>query len=102
MPMPTEIVIISMLRAVVEIAGMFVLGQGLLWVFGPRAREGNFVYDLFRRGNTPIYKGVRRITPRFIHDRHIGIVTFLVLTWIWLGLGMYKQYACLAQSVQCA
>ena len=45
--MPTEIPLVSIARALVEDAGMLMLGQGLLWVFGPKARDGNFVYDLF-------------------------------------------------------
>ena len=26
-------------------AGMLMLGQGVLWLFGPKARDGNFIYD---------------------------------------------------------
>lgn len=98
--MPIEITLIAMVRTLAEVAGLFVLGQGLLWLFGKRARDGNFVYDLFKRGNTPLYRGVRRITPKFVHDAHIGAVTFFILFWIWFGLGIMKRSACVAHGIQ--
>lgn len=99
--MPTEILLISIARALVEIAGMLLLAQGLLWLFGPRARDGNFVYDLFKLGTRPVIKFTRAITPRFVHDSHIGVVAFLVLLWLWLGLAFAKRYMCVTQGVQC-
>jgi len=45
--MPADILFLTIARALVEVAGMLLLGQGVLWLFGPKAREGNFVYDLF-------------------------------------------------------
>ena len=99
--MPTEILLVSIARALVEVAGMLMLGQGLLWVFGPRARDGNFVYDLFKKGTSPIIKAARFITPRFVHDAHIGLVAFLVLVWLWFGLAYAKRYLCVMQQVNC-
>ena len=100
--MPTEILVISIVRALVEVAGMFLLGQGVLWIFGPRARDGNFVYDLFKKGTAPIIKATRVISPRFIHDAHIGLVAFFLLGCLWFGLGLWKRYLCVIQGVQCS
>jgi hypothetical protein len=100
--MPTEILLVTVARAIVEVAGLFLLGQGILWLFGPKARDGNFVYDLFKMGTRPIIRFTRVITPRFVHDAHIGLVAFLILTWLWLALAYAKRYLCLAQGVQCA
>ena len=77
--MPTDILLVSIARALVEVAGMFLLGQGVLWIFGPKARDGNFVYDLFKKGTRPIIKLTRIITPRFVHDAHVGMVAFFFL-----------------------
>jgi len=99
--MPTDILFISIARALVEVAGMFLLGQGVLWIFGPKARDGNFVYDLFRKGTRPIIKLTRIITPRFVHDAHIGFVAFFFLAWLWFGLGVWKRYLCVQQGLQC-
>jgi hypothetical protein len=99
--MPLEILLISIARALVEVAGMFLLGQGILWIFGPRARDGNFVYDLFKKGTLPIIKATRVIAPRFIHDAHVGLVAFFILACFWLGLGAWKHYLCVMQGLQC-
>jgi hypothetical protein len=98
---PIEILLVSMVRALVEVAGMFLLGQGVLWIFGPKARDGNFVYDLFKKGTRPIIKLTRVVTPRFIHDAHIGLVAFFFLVWLWIGLAGVKRYLCVIEGLQC-
>ena len=100
--MPIEILLVSIARALVEVAGMFLLGQGVLWLFGPRARDGNFIYDLFKMGTRPVIRATRFITPNFIHDAHIGLVAFFILAWLWVGLAAAKRYMCVAQGLQCA
>ena len=90
-----------MMRALVEVAGMLLLGHGLLWLFGPKARDGNWVYELFKKGTSPVIKATRFITPRFVHDAHIGMVAFLLLLWIWFGLGVAKRYICVTQQLAC-
>ena len=99
--MPTDILIVSIARALVEVAGMLMMGQGILWIFGPKARDGNFVYDLFKMGTRPLIKLTRVVTPRFVHDTHIGFVAFFILVWLWLGLALAKHHMCTAQGLQC-
>ena len=100
--MPTEILLISIARALVEVAGTLMLGQGILWIFGPKARDGNFVYDLFKMGTDPIIKLTRIITPRFIHDAHVGLVAFFFLACFWIGLAIAKHNMCVARGLQCS
>jgi hypothetical protein len=99
--MPTDILLISIARALVEVAGAFLLGQGILWIFGPKARDGNFVYDLFKKGTSPITKLTRIVTPRIIHDAHVGLVAFFILACLWFGLGVWKRYLCVTHGLQC-
>jgi hypothetical protein len=73
--MPLDILLLTIARALVEVAGMMLLGQGVLWLFGPKGRDGNFVYDLFKMGTRPIVKATRVITPRFVPDAHVGMVS---------------------------
>ena len=94
--MPTEILLVSIARAVVEVAGLFLLGQGILWIFGPKARDGNFIYDLFKKGTRPSSCFTRVITPRFVHDAHIGLVAFFLLV-VWLGLAVAKRHMCVGR-----
>ena len=100
--MPIEILLVSIARALVEVAGFFMLGQGILWLFGPRARDGNFIYDLFKKGTSPIIRFTRFITPRFVHDAHVGLVAFFILAWLWFGLAVVRHHLCVAQGLPCA
>lgn len=99
--MPIEILLLSIVRALVEVAGMLLLGQGLLWLFGPKAREGNFVYDLFKKGTKPIIRLTRAISPRFVPDAHIGLIAFVLLLWVWFALAFAKHSLCLARQLSC-
>ena len=92
---------IAIARALVEVAGMFLLGQGVLWLFGPKARDGNFIYDLFKKGTAPIIKATRFIAPRFVHDAHIGLVAFFLLFWLWIVLQIVKLRLCAANQLVC-
>ena len=100
--MPTEIVLISLLLALVEVAGLMLLMRGAMWLFGPKARKGNFVYDIFSVGAMPFIRLTRRITPRFVSDAYVPAVAFFILFCAWVGLGLAKHSLCVARGVQCA
>ena len=99
--MPTELLVITVLRALVEVAGCFMLGQGLLYVVAGRKRNDNFVYQLFSILTRPVMRLTRLITPRFVRDDHIPIAAFMLLLWLWIGLQVAKRYICITQSLAC-
>ena len=99
--MPIEITIISVLRGLIEVAGMMLLGRGLLWLFGPKARQGNFIYDLLTIGTKPFVQATRKITPAFVRDAHIPAATFFLVFWVWVGLGIAKAAMCASRGLQC-
>ena len=99
--MPIEITVVSVIRAIFEVAGMMLLGRGLLWLFGPKARQGNFVYDILTIGAKPFMHVTRKITPMLVRDSHIPAATFFLVFWIWLGLGIAKAALCASHGVQC-
>jgi hypothetical protein len=100
--MPPELLIVTMLRALVEIAGCFMLGQGLLYLFAGRKRNENFVYQLFALLTRPVMKISRAITPRLVRDNHIPVAAFLLLLWLWIGLAIAKRHICVSQALDCA
>lgn len=97
----TELFLISVLRALVEVAGYTLIGQGILALFAGKNRDSNFVYRLMRVITDPPVKLVRWITPRIIIDKHIPFVTFFLLFWLWIGLAVAKRYVCAAQGLAC-
>lgn len=96
-----EFFIVSTLKALVEIAGMALLSQGLIGLLAGKARQDNFVYRLFQVVTAPILKITRAITPRFVADQHLGLAGFFLLFWLWVALIYAKGYVCHSQGLAC-
>ena len=82
--MQTEALILVVVKALLELAGFFLFGQGVLYAIAGPAREQNRLYRLFRVLASPIMKFTRVVTPAYVGDRHIPCVAFLLLLWAWL------------------
>ena len=96
-----EILIISILRVLVEVAGYSLLGQGLLAVLAGAKREENLFYRILRTITAPVIRAVRFITPRFVIDAHIPFITFFLLFWLWIVLALAKRYLCATHGLHC-
>ena len=96
-----EYKLITIARALVEVAGYTLIGQGILALFAGASREKNFVYQLLSAVTRPVMVAVRWITPRFIADQHLGFVAFFLLFWIWIGLTVAKRYVCVTENLVC-
>ena len=82
--------VIVILKALTEVAGVAMMGQGVLWVITGAKRDKNLVYGLFKTLTSPVMKATRWITPRVILDQHLGLVAFFLLIVLWLGLTVMK------------
>jgi len=82
--------VIVILKALIEVAGVAMLGQGLLWVLAGPKREQNVVYGLFKTLTSPVMKAARAITPRVVLDQHIGLVAFFLLAVLWVTVTVLK------------
>lgn len=82
--------IIVILKALTEVAGIAMLGQGVLWVVAGAKRDTNPIYAIFKTIASPVMKVTRWITPRVILDRHLGLVAFFLLMVLWLILTFAK------------
>ncbi|WP_310449797.1 hypothetical protein [Sulfuritalea sp.] len=96
-----ELFMIGVLRALVEVAMLFLLGQGLLALLAGSRRHNNTMYKLFLIVTGPVVKLVRKITPRLIIDRHVPVVAFFLLFWLWLALAYWKKLYCDQYLLQC-
>jgi len=82
--------VIVVLKALTEVAGVAMLGQGVLWVLAGSKRDQNLVYGMFKTLTSPVMKATRWITPRVVLDQHLGLVAFFLLIVLWLGLTVMK------------
>ena len=96
-----ELFILGALRALVEVAMLFLLGQGLLALLAGRARNSNPIYKLFLIVTGPVVKATRKIFPRQIIDRHIPYIAFALLFWMWIALAWLRQLYCDTHLLQC-
>ncbi len=96
-----ELFIVRVLKALVEIAAMSLLAQGVIAALSGNTRQQNVVYRLFQVVTAPIIRIARTITPKFIADQYVGLVGFFILFWLWIALIVAKGYVCHAQHLAC-
>lgn len=89
--MTIELLIISILRTLVEVALLSLLGQGAVGLIAGGARERNPIYRFFCIITRPPIRMVRLVIPRIVIDRHIPFITFFVLFWLWILLAYVKR-----------
>lgn len=99
--MPLDILLISILRTLVEVAGLALLGQGALAVLAGKYREQNAFYRVLRIVTRPVVRAVRLVTPRFIIDAHVPMLTFFLLFWLWIMLAAVKRHLCGLHGLVC-
>lgn len=84
--MQTELLLIVVAKALVELAGLFLLGRGLLYILAGRKRADNIFYQLFCIVTKPVLRAARFVTPRIVMDNHMPMVAFVLMLWIWLAI----------------
>ena len=84
--MQTELLLVVILKALAELAGMFLLGRGLLWVLAGRKRMDNVFYQVLAIVTDPLIRATRFVAPRVVMDSHIPMVTFALVAWVWLAI----------------
>jgi hypothetical protein len=88
---------ITILKALIEIAGLSLLGQGILYALAGPGRDSNLFYRALRTITRPVVRATRLITPRLVHDSHLGYVAFFLLAGLWVGMLVEKSFLCMEQ-----
>ena len=100
--MQTELLILVIVKALLELAGLFLFGQGVLYLMAGQGRDRNWFYQMFRVLTSPVTKFARLITPKVIVDRHIPYVAILIVLWAWLFLVFWLlPEMCASGGVDC-
>src|SRR5258708_20154311 len=82
--------IIVVLKALTEVAGVAMIGQGVLYVLAGVKRDQNPFYGIFKTLTSPVIKATRWMTPRIVLDQHVWLVAFFLLIILWFGLTAMK------------
>ena len=90
----------STVKLIAEIALMALLGQWLLGLLAGAKKEQNLFYQILQIVVRPFVTVARLVTPRFVLERHLPLVAFLLLAFIWLGATFLKIQTCLQMGVE--
>jgi uncharacterized protein YggT (Ycf19 family) len=82
--MQIELLLVVIVKALAELAGMFLLGRALLWVLAGRKRMDNIFYQVLSIVTDPLLRVTRRIAPRVVMDSYIPAIAFGLVLWVWL------------------
>jgi uncharacterized protein YggT (Ycf19 family) len=88
------------LQTLVLVAGLALLGQGVVGIFNWPGRRQNLVYRLFELIASPVVKVIRWITPKVVLDQHIPIAAFMVLFFAYFWLGFEHRSVCRTDPAQ--
>ena len=101
--MQTELLLIVIAKALAELAGLFLLGRGLLYLLAGHKRDTNLFYQVMCVVTNPVIRFTRMITPKVVIDAHIPYVAFLLIAWIWVIVVFWIiPEVCGSGSVDCS
>ena len=84
--MQIELLLVVIVKALAELAGMFLLGRGLLWLLAGRKRMDNIFYQVLSVVTDPLLRFTRWIAPRVVLDSYIPAIAFGLVLWIWVAI----------------
>lgn len=89
------LMLVVLLKTLLEVAGMALLGQGVLYLLAGAGREQNFFYRLLKLVGSPAVRVTRLITPRrLVADAYITLAAFFLVAGLWLALSLMKVELC--------
>lgn len=94
-----DLFVVSILRALVEVALLALLGLGAVGLLSGARRATNPVYVLFLVVSKPVIRFTRWFTPKVILDQHVPFVAFFLMFWLWILLAWVKRELCVINGL---
>lgn len=86
---------ISIVKTITEVALLALFGQWVLGLLAGSQKDRNLFYQILQIVGGPFVSLARRISPRVVLDRHVPLVAFLLLLFVWIGVTLLKIQTCL-------
>ena len=90
----------TIVKTIAEIALLALAGQWVLGLLAGARREQNLFYQILAGVGRPFVRAARFITPRVVLERHLPLVAFLVLVFVWLAATIVRIQTCLQIGVE--
>jgi hypothetical protein len=91
---------VSTIKLIAEIALLALFGQWVLGLLAGAKKDTNLFYQILQIVGKPFVVAARVITPKQVIDRHVPLVAFLLLLFIWLAATLMKIRICLQIGVE--
>lgn len=98
--MGSMLAFVTAVKLIAEIALMALLGQWVLGLLAGARRDKNLFYQLLQIMGRPFVAVARLLSPKFVVERHLPLVAFLLLSFVWLGVTVLKIQICLQVGVE--
>ena len=93
------LLLVEIVKLLAEIALMCLAGQWVLGLLAGRKRDQNLFYQLFQVLTKPLVAGARLVSPKVVLDRHLPLVAFLILLFVWIVATMTKIDLCVRMGM---
>lgn len=93
------LLLVEILKLLAEIALLCLVGQWVLALLAGAKRDQNLFYQLFQVLTRPLLIGARWVSPKVVLDRHLPLVAFLLLSFVWLVATITKIDICVRIGV---
>lgn len=90
----------STLKLIAEIALLALFGQWVLGLLAGAKKDSNLFYQILQIVGKPFVVAARFITPKQIIDRHVPLVAFLLLLFVWIASTLMRIRICLEIGVE--
>ncbi len=91
--------VLNLVQLILYIALLALVGQGVLYVLAGQRRDSNVFYRLLQVVSKPFNWLVRKITPKQIADTQVPLVTFFLLTVIYMVVTFERADLCVTQGL---
>ena len=88
--MPVDVLIISTLAALLQVAALMLLIRGVMWLLGPKVRT-SLIYGIFTAGSMPFIRLTRKLMPRAVPDAYIAALAFVLVIAVYVALLLAQQ-----------
>ena len=90
---------VTTVKLIAEIALLALAGQWLLGLLAGAKRDKNIFYQILQIMCRPFIALARVVTPKFVLERHLPLVAWLMLAFIWVGATVLKIQTCMEIGV---
>lgn len=83
---------VSAFRAIIEMLGYCLIGQGLLALLAGEQRHRNPIYQLFALITKPPRSLISAMLPKGTPPRTVALMTFIALLIVWFSLAIFRKF----------